>query len=826
MQSELESIGVILDLPDSDWRRREEGLKRLGIALASGSSDAIEVMNKHAKGVAIQLADVRSGIAKQASEAVLALCASLKAHRVPADKFVENFMKDQNLIRALASANKVIAGHASLAFVTLFENDLVSFTSLDGLLAAAKASKSGQLKEKIAAGFAIFARLNTGRLGRQPRLRADQIEWLRKSGDFFAADAAAAVRAAGKELLGFLPASEGPTAKNKTDRPLSMRKDEDKFSRSKMLEDKFGSAKTKDDFLRVPVKAEDRYSSVRTPDSKLRVSNRNEPKLEERYGSAKTADDKFRGTNRFVDERVGSSIRPGNERLGATNRLGGSIRPADESFGNSTRLGDERLGTSMRVGDEKFGSTRKPEERAMDFWTAVRSPSAPPKLRSDALRRSEKPRIASRMTLEEFREILEAYESCENVDVQRHLSEVLAMADLGSFGPGVLEFLAGAGSKNRAVPSFLEEKLIESFGLEAFVSNFLASNNFASLSLLAVKLEPDAFERMLAGHRGRPQGLALVSLLAKNVTRVSNSLDFRVACLNCLSYVASLPLVRSALAELDELQVFLDFAARHDVEFPDLEKPSLKKNKNKIDNQLDQSLNSNFPTQLFPLALDGLASGTDLDTKALLRALRSGLESLENSPLSEQTSLKAAKRCVTLVKRLLSVKDEPAALALLGKACNLHPEDSSLLSLAHQTTLSSFGRSRVMREPSVKAMLSMPHVDKLLIFLFEVLEDSVQDSTTISDAVKALTGVLKQSRNQPIGEFLEQHLKKGLGRLVSSIKNKLIVHYEVNVRKNSVHLLVEMNHFFHPDVFAHVMAQFSIEHQKLVKKKKKKSVPY
>lgn len=813
MQSELESIGVTLDSPDSDWRRREEGLKRLGIALASGGSDAIEVMNRHAKGVAAQLADVRSGIAKLASEAVLALCASLKAHRVPADRFVENFMKDPNLIRALASANKVIAGHASLAFVTLFESDLASFASLDGLLVAAKASKSGQLKEKIAAGFAIFARLNIGRSGRQPRLRADQIEWLRKSGDFFAADAAAAVRAAGKELLGFLPVSEGPTPKNKTDRPLSMRKDDDKFSRSKMLEDKFGSAKTKDDFLRVPVKAEDRYSSVRTPDSQLRVSNRNEPKLDERYGSAKTTDDKFRGTNRLVDERVGSSNRPGNEKLGATNRLGGSTRPVDESFGNSTRLGDER-----------FGSTRKPEERQMDFWTAVRSPSAPPKMRSDALRRSEKPRIASRMTLEGFREVLEAYEKCENADVQRHLSEVLAMADLGSFGPGVLEFLAGAGSKNRAVPSFLEEKLLECFGLETFVSNFLASNNFASLSLLAVKLEPEAFERMLAGHRGRPQGLALVSLLAKNITRASNSLDFRVACLNCLSYVASLPLVRSALAELDELQVLLDFAARHDVEFPDFEKPPLKKNKNKIENQLDQSISSNISTQLFPPALDSLASGTDLDTKALLRALRSGLESLETSPLSEQTSLKATKRCVTLIKRLLSVKDEPAALALLGKACNLHPEDSSLLSLAHQTALSSFGRSRVMREPSVKAMLSMPHVDKLLTFLFEVLEDSVQDST-ISDAVKALTGVLKQSRGQPVGEFLEQHLKKGLGRLVSSIRNKLIVHYEVNVRKNSVHLLVEMSHFFHPDVFAHVMAQFSVEHQKLVKLYIEKSVP-
>ena len=209
MIGEFESVHEVLMGSEGDWKKREEGLRRLAGRLRERKVGAFEYLNGvGAKAVAANLADLRSSLVKEALEVVLSACkiaSSSKGFSI--EKFTENFLKDPNLLKAVGSANKVIRGQATSAMMAVFEAGNVSMASIEGLSAAFRGSKSPNVRETLAICIE-FAADAAGRgrwplplsQWRSPRARNDFADFLRRTAETFSRDATPGVRAAGKKI--------------------------------------------------------------------------------------------------------------------------------------------------------------------------------------------------------------------------------------------------------------------------------------------------------------------------------------------------------------------------------------------------------------------------------------------------------------------------------------------------------------------------------------------------------------------------------------------------------------------------------------------------
>lgn len=90
--------------------------------------------------------------------------------------------------------------------MALFENNIVSFSSLEGLFAFSKTTKNSQIREKIANGALILIEnLTSGQMSmsgsmKTAKPRVENIESLKKMAEAFTKDASPGVRNFGKEM--------------------------------------------------------------------------------------------------------------------------------------------------------------------------------------------------------------------------------------------------------------------------------------------------------------------------------------------------------------------------------------------------------------------------------------------------------------------------------------------------------------------------------------------------------------------------------------------------------------------------------------------------
>lgn len=208
MLSEYDLILETLSNPNADWKAREDLLRKLGKRCAEGRPDAFDFLNvRGAKPLALQLSDIRSGIVKFASEAVVSACDAAAASKVLSlEKFAEGLLRDPNLYKGVGSANKVIAGHVGSAMMALFERGAVPFGSLDGLLTVAKSTKNPQIRERIAQSIAVFVEnmakgaVQGERRGTRTKTPTETLAFLKKSVEFFLRDASGGVRGFAKQM--------------------------------------------------------------------------------------------------------------------------------------------------------------------------------------------------------------------------------------------------------------------------------------------------------------------------------------------------------------------------------------------------------------------------------------------------------------------------------------------------------------------------------------------------------------------------------------------------------------------------------------------------
>lgn len=190
-------IETHLTQKETDWKKREESLQVLIDRLDQHDHHVLEFVNRNSKAIALQLNDLRSALVKLAS--IIVEKAALNARDMnlgDLDKFVDSFLRDPNLIKAIGSANKVINIHAANAFRSLFENNQVCFNALEGFYLANKDTKNISVRERIAEGIYIFVN-NLGK-AREKKMRIEGIGFFKKAVEFFVKDANANVRALGK----------------------------------------------------------------------------------------------------------------------------------------------------------------------------------------------------------------------------------------------------------------------------------------------------------------------------------------------------------------------------------------------------------------------------------------------------------------------------------------------------------------------------------------------------------------------------------------------------------------------------------------------------
>ena len=196
MNSEVESIKEVLCNSGTEWQEKESALIKLTAILSTAPSELADLGLKllespYGNKIAVQFGDLRSGLVKVAKEVVLAATDIEGPPRRELLKFTEIFLNEPTVLKAVGSANKVIANHTASAFNALFEKKTVSFDLLLSILATAKNSKNAQIRERVVQGLSIFTE---GIQKDSQTLTLEQVNTLLQNTENFVRDAAPGVR--------------------------------------------------------------------------------------------------------------------------------------------------------------------------------------------------------------------------------------------------------------------------------------------------------------------------------------------------------------------------------------------------------------------------------------------------------------------------------------------------------------------------------------------------------------------------------------------------------------------------------------------------------
>lgn len=192
-QTDWASIESLINQKDADWKKREGSLQLLADRLAKKDKYAMDVANRNAKGVALQLNDLRSALVKLASLIVERFAENANEMNMHGmEKFGECLMREPNFIKAIGSANKVINNHAANAFRALYEHNQINLTALEGFYTSNKDSKNNNIRERISEGLYMF--LNTLNINGDKQLNGEGIDFLKKAIETMMRDASGPVR--------------------------------------------------------------------------------------------------------------------------------------------------------------------------------------------------------------------------------------------------------------------------------------------------------------------------------------------------------------------------------------------------------------------------------------------------------------------------------------------------------------------------------------------------------------------------------------------------------------------------------------------------------
>jgi hypothetical protein len=156
---DFDQIEATLSSLDNDWKVREEAMQILvgNMEHTIYQRQTFERVALNAKVLALQHSDLRSAIVKQASEVVQEAAALTRKYKnLKLYRFSDVFLKEPPFLKALGSANKVIAKHAASAIQALSAHHCVGFETLIQLCAIIKSNKIPAVRERMAEAVMAF----------------------------------------------------------------------------------------------------------------------------------------------------------------------------------------------------------------------------------------------------------------------------------------------------------------------------------------------------------------------------------------------------------------------------------------------------------------------------------------------------------------------------------------------------------------------------------------------------------------------------------------------------------------------------------------------
>lgn len=158
---DFDEIEATLSSLEYDWKIREEGMQILvnNMGHTIYQRQSFDRVASFAKVLALQHSDLRSAIVKQASEVVQEAALLTKKYKnLKLYRFSDAFLKEQPFLKALGSANKVIAKHAASAIQALSLHHCIGFETLIQFYAMCKSNKIIAVRERLAEAILAFVK--------------------------------------------------------------------------------------------------------------------------------------------------------------------------------------------------------------------------------------------------------------------------------------------------------------------------------------------------------------------------------------------------------------------------------------------------------------------------------------------------------------------------------------------------------------------------------------------------------------------------------------------------------------------------------------------
>lgn len=187
------SLSTVLSNPKAPWKERIGCLDTLSSVLEHNPVETLDLLILHVSDIARQLNDLRSAVVNRASYLVKQSAKTAKGINYKQFKaFSTSLFVSNDFLKALGCGNKVINGHATAAFIELFETDNVDYIALERLFLSQRDNKNNNVRERVSMGLCIYIK---GRYDqKKDGLEFGHLYFFAEAVDVFMKDASGKVR--------------------------------------------------------------------------------------------------------------------------------------------------------------------------------------------------------------------------------------------------------------------------------------------------------------------------------------------------------------------------------------------------------------------------------------------------------------------------------------------------------------------------------------------------------------------------------------------------------------------------------------------------------
>ena len=830
----------ILTTEKSDWQKRVETLKLLKNAISLDDKTGFEFTSKNSKGIALQLNDLRSAIVKLASELVELFSEKVInfENLINYEKFCDHLLREENLHKALGSANKVINKHATKAVVSLFEFNLVSFQSLEHFTKMCKRNKISRTRERVAEFIFIFME-NIINGSNNRKIKLGDLSFFKKSTDLFIRDANESVRSWAKKTKAILDDFQDAISNYGDTSDIKEKSFERRTTKEKDKKDK-------------------------------KIKHHSKKKEEPKYTPPKNYNKNIKSLN--------LSKKKNNEKKAKSDLIKG--------FKRNQNHHEKKNHNEKKIHYEK----KKPE----NILEILEDPSLSILEQINFLRRFDLNKFCRNCNFNEFKNLLTIHQFVRNNELSGIIEEIFSNIKIDNFFSDLLSFLDREGRNYEKIPDGLWENL-HSMDFIYFLEFFIKENSFGGLELVNNKFDLDEFEYIISKNENLAD--SLLNLIDLNLTKKSKNRNKKFLIMNVKllelifqstfmvknfrkysfnpNFLKELNSFNSTLAKFfnyrsEEKKREKQYKVKerqkqqpkennhysNEMEIEKEEEPKLskqklskkkqeekkkyskkkqeeeyeiKKNKNQQQHKNISKNQEKAPNFAENKKIVELLTQANLTTKkSVLKSIIDHLQQMQNSKgeiEKNQESETVFYKTIDILKctgegEQIDQEIITTSFKLIELMNLFCIKNHNLYKLLLNSIIYFLRNDLVSRDFFCEKIIKSSLRQKILNFMISDLI-ILEDPKEIVFIIKILIVFLKIGKNFEDKIFHDDVLEI-LNNIISIMK-KLFIHSQVSIRKNVVHFFVQSFYFFTNEEFENMMNQFSPEQRKLIEIYIKKS---